>query len=79
MAAEYAINNIIVNAILPAVVDEGMSKEMRKDDISKQLNLMGKQELIQVKNVSSLVNYLLSGEQSNLTGQLLRLDNGMPL
>ena len=77
MANEYRTDNILVNAILPAVLDSGMASQMSADAISEQLKKMSHNDIVGVDDVTKLVLALLERRLHSQTGQLLRLDNGM--
>lgn len=78
LATELGAIGIRVNAIAPAVVETGMAAQM--DDAARAaLNarsaLPGK---IEPSDVAGLVSYIISPEAAQMTGQVLRLDRGMP-
>ncbi len=77
MAQEYRRNNINVNAILPAAIDTGMSSEMSQKSISEQTSLMAHKELIESNDVIELILFLLENRAQSITGQLIRVDNGI--
>lgn len=79
MANEYRTDNILVNAILPAVLNSGMASQMSEDAISEQLRKMSHNDVVGVDDVTKLVLALLERRLRSQTGQLLRLDNGMLL
>ena len=78
MAREYANQNISVNCILPALLDVGMSSEMDENAMQEQLSKMATNGAIPADDVIDLVLYLLESAGNSITGQLIRLDNGMP-
>lgn len=78
LATELGASGIRVNAIAPAVVETDMAAQM--DDAARaaldaRSALPGK---IAPSDVAGLVNYLISSEAAKITGQVLRLDRGMP-
>lgn len=78
LATELGASGIRVNAIAPAVVETDMAAQM--DDAARaaldaRSALPGK---IAPGDVAALVNYLISPEAAQMTGQVLRLDRGMP-
>lgn len=79
MASEYSVNNIRVNAILPAVSDSGMSVSMSESAVFEQLSLMAAKVQIPKEDISELVLFLLENNIKSLTGQLIRIDNGMSI
>lgn len=78
LATELGASGIRVNAIAPAVVETDMAAQM--DDAARAA-LDGRSALpgkIAPSDVAGLVNYLISSEAAKITGQVLRLDRGMP-
>lgn len=78
LATELGASGIRVNAIAPAVVETDMAAQM--DDTARaavdaRSALPGK---IAPGDVAGLVSYLISPEAARITGQVLRLDRGMP-
>lgn len=78
LATELGASGIRVNAIAPAVVETDMAAQM--DDAARaaldaRSALPGK---IAPGEVAGLVSYLISPEAAQMTGQVLRLDRGMP-
>jgi NAD(P)-dependent dehydrogenase (short-subunit alcohol dehydrogenase family) len=86
-AAEYASKNILVNAICPGWVDTSMSTEGLKgiaeamgisrekaQEIEMSRVPLGK--MSQPAEIASLVEYLMSGAQTSLTGQTLDINGG---
>jgi 3-oxoacyl-[acyl-carrier protein] reductase len=78
MAMELGPSGVRVNAIAPAVVETDMAAQM--DDAARaaldaRSALPGR---IQPGDVAALVSYLISSEAAQMTGQILRLDRGMP-
>lgn len=78
MAAEYA-PNIRFNAIAPSIVDTPLAKNLLRNDKQRNnseerhpLKRIGKPE-----DVAHATKYLLSGESSWMTGQILHLDGGL--
>lgn len=78
MATEMGAYGIRVNAIAPSVVETDMADQM--DDRSKtKLNERSALEgLVEAKDVANLACFLLSDESRKISGQVIRLDRGMP-
>ena len=79
MASEFRDDNILVNAILPAVLNAGMADQMSDEAIARQLQHMAHGAVVDVADVTELVSVLLERRISSQTGQLIKLDNGMLL
>jgi 3-oxoacyl-[acyl-carrier protein] reductase len=78
MAQEYRKNNILVNAILPAATNAGMSAEMDLPALELQISNMAHKELIPFRDIVFQTKILLDREITGLTGQLIKIDNGIP-
>ena len=78
LSKELGIFNIRVNAVAPAYVDTDMGNLM--DDKSKEnLNTLGSiNGEITSYDVAELIYYLCSDVSKYLSGQVIRLDKGMP-
>lgn len=78
LAMELGASGIRVNAIAPAVVETDMAAQMgdtARQALDARSALPGK---IAPGDVAALVSYLVSHEAGQMTGQVLRLDRGMP-
>lgn len=78
LATELGASGIRVNAIAPAVVETDMAAQM---DEASRAALDARSALpgmIAPGDVAALVSYLVSPESAQMTGQVLRLDRGMP-
>jgi 3-oxoacyl-[acyl-carrier protein] reductase len=78
LAAEFA-PKIRVNAIAPSLIDTPLASKLLSNDEKKEasakrhpLNSVGKAE-----EIANAAYYLLSGESSWVTGQILHVDGGM--
>ena len=77
-ATELGAFNIRVNAIAPAVVETEMATLMdagARQKLEDRSALAGPTE---AQDVAALVEFLLSSASAKLTGQVIRLDRGMP-
>lgn len=78
-AAEYARQNIRVNAILPGAIDTGMTRGMPKDYLQGAIDatLMGR--IGQPEEIANLALFLASDESSFITGTETQVDGGYTL
>lgn len=87
LAAEYARDKILVNAICPGWVNTDMAREGVQNfaDIAKvsfeeafrmQMAPVPLRKMSEPAEVASLVRYLIGGEQSSITGQAFDINNG---
>lgn len=79
LAAEWAPNKIRVNVIAPSLTDTPLANQLLSSDDKKEasnkrhpLGRYGEPE-----DIASAALYLLSGDASWMTGQVLHLDGGM--
>ena len=78
LASELGAFGIRVNAIAPSLVDTGMASlmdEAAKDKLENRSALKAK---TQASNVADAVSFLLSSKSEMISGQILRIDRGMP-
>ena len=76
-ATDLASRNILVNAVLPSVVDSAMTRQvLGQDQIDKVAAATGFGRLITAADVASAVRFLCSTENHSITGQFLRVDLG---
>jgi len=78
-AAEYASQNIRVNAILPGAIDTGMTRGMPKDYLQGAIDgtLMGR--IGRPEEIANLALFLASDEASFITGTETQVDGGYTL
>ena len=76
LALELAKRGITVNCIAPGVIDTDMIKDVPLDEVKK---LIPMRRLGQVREVASLVNYLMSNDASYITGQVISVNGGLYL
>ena len=78
-AAEYASQNIRVNAILPDAIDTGMTRAMPKDYLDGAVagTLMGR--IGRPEEIANLALFLASDEASFITGTETQVDGGYTL
>lgn len=78
MATELGAFNIRVNAIAPARVETAMGKLMDASStelLNSRSSISGE---ITTRDVANLIHYLCSDGARYLSGQIIRLDRGMP-
>ena len=78
LASELGTFGIRVNAIAPSVVETEMASlmdETAKDKLESRSALKAK---TQASNVADAVSFLLSSKSEMISGQILRIDRGMP-
>lgn len=73
LAREVAKRNITVNCIASGIIDTEMTSNI-PDEIIKQVPLRRKGS---VKEVASLVNYLMSEDAGYITGQVISVNGGL--
>ena len=78
LAAELA-PKIRVNCISPTLTNTDLAKkflrnEQALENISNRLPL---KKICEPKNISSMVNYLLTDDADKITGQIFNIDSGM--
>lgn len=78
-AATYARSNIRCNAVAPGLVDTPMSERIIKNpaslEASKAMHALGR--IGQPEDVASAIAWLVSPEQSWVTGQVIGVDGGL--
>jgi NAD(P)-dependent dehydrogenase (short-subunit alcohol dehydrogenase family) len=79
LAAEWARNNIRVNAVAPSLTDTPLAANLLSSDdkkeASKQRHPLGRYG--QPEDIASAAYYLLSEEASWMTGRILGIDGGI--
>lgn len=78
MATELGAFGIRVNAIAPSVVETDMASMMDEQARAKLDNRSGLAGQIHPSDVADLAAFLLSPASSKITGQVIRIDRGMP-
>lgn len=78
-AAEYASQNVRVNAILPGAIDTGMTRGMPKEYLQGAIDatLMGR--IGRPEEIANLALFLASDEASFITGTETQVDGGYTL
>ena len=78
MAAELGTFGVRVNCIAPSVTDTDMAKLMdeKSTELLDQRCALGGR--IQPDEIGELLSFLISDGAKNITGQVIRIDQGMP-
>ncbi len=79
MAAEYAPQNIQVNAVAPSLTDTVMADQMDAKAKSRLLELTRIGRMIKVEEVVDMVMFLIGDAPASLSGEVIRLDGCMAL
>lgn len=75
-AVEYAAQGIRVNAILPGVIDTGMSKSLPEDLIQGIKAATPQARIADATEIATVALFLASDESSFITGQAIVVDGG---
>ncbi len=82
LACELGNKSIRVNSIAPGMVETPLNNRLNKDDyftkIDKSKYLLGKR-FANVREISDVINFLLSNNSSFITGQTIIVDGGFTL
>ena len=82
LACELAVKFIRVNSIAPGMVDTPLKKNLNEDEhltkIDKSKYILGKR-YANTKEISDVINFLLSNNSSFITGQTIVVDGGFTL
>jgi NAD(P)-dependent dehydrogenase (short-subunit alcohol dehydrogenase family) len=77
LAAEVSEKGILANSVGPGFIDTGMTREvLGANGISKLKNQIPIKRLGQASEIASLVSWLVSDENTYMTGQNLIIDGG---
>ena len=77
LAAEVSEKGILANSVGPGVIDTDMTREVLGDSgINKLKGQIPMKRLGQVSEIASLVSWLVSNENTYITGQNLMIDGG---
>lgn len=74
LAQETAVRGVTVNAVAPGFIETDMTKDLPQDELKKlvPMNRFGKPE-----EVAALVGFLMSGEASYITGEVISINGGL--
>lgn len=78
LASELGAFGIRVNAVAPSVVETDMANLMEESAKDKLENRSALKTKTQPSNVADAVSFLLSRKSEMISGQILRIDRGMP-
>jgi 3-oxoacyl-[acyl-carrier protein] reductase len=76
-AKELASRNIRCNAIAPGFIKTEMTEKLSEKVQDQYLESVPLKRFGDVNEVSSLVNFLLSGASSYITGEIIKIDGGL--
>lgn len=76
-ARELASRNITVNVVAPGLVDSDMTQAMDEGAREALIKSVPMQRMGNASEVAALVEFLLGGEASYITGQTLVVDGGL--
>ena len=76
LARELGRTGTTVNAVLPGFIETDMSSGLSDHQLNQILRRTPIKKLVEKKDVSSMVEYLLSDNASSITGQLIKIDGG---
>jgi NAD(P)-dependent dehydrogenase (short-subunit alcohol dehydrogenase family) len=82
MASELGVHRIRVNAVMPGVIETGMTSPMLESDPRHREVLLAETpvgRLGRPEDVANLVTFLVSEEASFITGQALMIDGGQTI
>ena len=78
-AAEYAADNIRVNAIMPGAIESGMTRGLPADVLAGAIAGTPMGRIGQPEEMANLALFLASDESSFITGALIPIDGGYTL
>lgn len=87
LAVELAPEKILVNSILPGWVETGMAQDSiqnlatrqnisYQDSFQQQMNFVPTGKMSQPEELGKFINFLLTNQQTSITGQSLDINNG---
>lgn len=74
LALELAKRGITVNCVAPGVIESDMTKDLPAEDLKKMIPM---KRFGTLKEVASLINYLMSEDASYITGQVISVNGGL--
>jgi len=77
LAKELAYNNILVNCIVPGVVDTNMLNEKIKTELDELKNEIPLNRFAKPSEIANLVNFLASENADYITGQVFQINGGL--
>ncbi|HMA64571.1 MAG: SDR family oxidoreductase [Fibrobacterota bacterium] len=77
LAVELAGNGVRVNAVVPGLIDTGMTSRMNRDIRDAKVGYIPMQRMGQGSEIADAVYFLASDKASYITGQVLAVDGGL--
>lgn len=79
LAKELGPSNITVNSVCPGLIDTKMNSNIQSSVIDEIVNETPLQRIGTPKDVSNIVEFLLSNKADFITGQIITVDGGFSL
>lgn len=77
LANDLSSKNVMVNAILPGVIDNSMTKKvLTKKQLLKFKNNNGNQNIANSRSIAKIAIWLCSDESEGITGEFIKVDYG---
>jgi len=77
LAVDLGKNGMMINAVLPGVIDTPMTlKNLSEDQIKSIKNSTPLKSLASLEDVSNIVGFLCSESNKGITGEFIRVDKG---
>ena len=77
LAVDLGKNGMLINAVLPGVIDTPMTLENLSDDQIKSIkNNTPLKSLASLEDISNIVGFLCSESNQGITGEFIRVDKG---
>lgn len=77
LAVELGPRDIRINVVAPGVIDNSMSKQLRKNGDEKLVSMTPLGRLGRAEEVASVVHFLCSAGSSYITGETINVNGGM--
>lgn len=77
LAKEYALRNVLVNAIAPGFIQTKMTDDLSDKVKEHAKTYISLKRFGDTQDVANLVAFLTSGEADYITGQVIHVDGGM--
>jgi len=73
---KWAKNNVLINSLIIGVTNTKIHKKISKKNIKKRSNLIPINRLAEPKEISEFISFLLSENNTYITGQVLSISGG---